>query len=162
MRRWMLAFSATAALVAAGVAAAIGVAGGGDGGRAAEPVEPGYESPGQPVRRVARPAAAAQASAAEVVTAATRRGKPARIKYFQTDPFTITDEEGLGERLRCPRKHRVLGGYFGVGEAIDVALTYSAPFNRRAWFVGVTKLGIEGQPAAPEVVLGIVCAVNVR
>lgn len=166
MTKRILVAAAGAALLGAGAATAIGMAGEGSGGTGGVALAPGYESTeaASTLHRVARPSGRAQASAGAVASAKRKR-KPVRIKYFQTQPFPISNGQGLGDALDCPRRHRTLGGYFGVGDAVDVAITYSAPINRRRWFVGLTKFGTATSPPSPATataVIGLVCAQRVK
>jgi len=100
------------------------------------------------VHQVARPSG--QAKTAAVAS------KTATIKFFETDPFAIDMDEAVGDGLRCPRRHTVLGGYFGA-ENVDTSLTFSAPTSRRKWFVGITN-----NDANTSAFIGIVCAKGVR
>jgi hypothetical protein len=144
------------ALCGAAALAAIGVAGEGDAEFAASSLNGEYEPPGaQTLHRVATPAAGATAASA---MAAAKKAKKPRIQYFETDPFLIDAEQGLGDTLTCPGKRRVLSGYFGA-ESDRVAETFSAPEGKKSWFEGITSF--EGATDTPAII-GIVCAKGVK
>jgi hypothetical protein len=126
----------------------------GDGGSrpAAASVEAPYADAGAGVHRVDAPSSGASAAAIAQASAKTT------IKYFETDLFPIDADEAMGDKLPCPRRHTVLGGYFGALEN-KVALTFSAPFSTRKWFVGVTNFDAMN---GTDVFLGVVCAKGVE
>ena len=157
MRRNLTIAAAGLAIVGLGGFAAIGLAGGGDRTPAATQLASGYESPDLAAHRVAQPAAGARL---EAFPRAKAKAKKVRLAFFETDPFPIVDGQALGDSLACAGKRRVLGGYFG-SDGTDVALTFSAPENKKRWFIGVTDLtGITAQ--ATQAFIGIVCAKGVR
>lgn len=163
MRRTTIAALAATAAAVAGVALATGVATGTAEDATSGPVKPAHEQLDLTAKRVAIPSAGAPAARGLAPRAkAKKKQKPVRIKYFETPRFDVGNGEGWASRLRCPKKHKVLNGYF-ASDALDVALTYSVPMSKRVWSVGVTKFGnLSGQPNPAEAILGIVCAQNVR
>ncbi|HEY8466730.1 MAG TPA: hypothetical protein VIL04_07995 [Solirubrobacterales bacterium] len=149
---------ATAA-VGAGIVLATGVATGTPDEASSSRIQVSHERVDTTLRPVSVPSTGAPVARA---AAARAKKKRVRIKYFETQEFNIGNGDAVGDELRCPKKHKVLGGYFG-SEATDVALTSSLPMSARSWFVGITKFGgIEGEPNPAAAILGIVCAQNVR
>ncbi|HEX2467951.1 MAG TPA: hypothetical protein VHJ54_07080 [Solirubrobacterales bacterium] len=148
-------------LCGAGVFAAIGIGGESRNVPRAGSLRDAYEpANADTLHRVAAPSAGA--NSASVVTAAKKKGKKVRIRYFETDAFPMLGTgDATGDSLSCPPKNKVLGGYFG-SDGVDVALTFSAPETTRRWFVGISQvpgfLGGEAENAF----LGIVCAKGVK
>jgi hypothetical protein len=153
MRARVMGGAAVIAVAALGAFAAIGF--GGVGGRtAAQMVAAGHATPHRAVHEVGKPTG--DANAATVA----RRGKKARIRYFESVPVAIPGAENAeeGGTLSCPKKTKVVSGYFATG-APGVALSVSAlGATFRDW--DIAAFNTTNTPNT--VIFGIVCAQNVK
>lgn len=100
-----------------------------------------------PVPRAAHRVATPSAS-----TDALLRRAGARIKYFETDTFTVPGDGRDDSSVRCPRGHAAIDGYFGTSGGIvpDFMSIMNSP---RTFGFGLIDLtGADG-----EAFLGIIC-----
>lgn len=157
-----LAVISVLALGALGALAAVGI---GSSGSAptVRTFEAVYEDPNASLKQVLVPRAGATAAAKAIASGKRKKKKKGRpqINYFETEPVAIEPGEALGGAFKCPKRNKVLNGYFS-SDGTDAALTLSAPVSRRGWFIGVTHLDGVGGATASAVAFGIICAQGVR
>jgi hypothetical protein len=155
--RKRVALAATASAALGAIALAATSFGGADGGGgSAYPEAKAVE-----VHRVDAPSAGA--SAAAIASGAARKPE---IKYFEAaDPLPVLAGNTLAAEVRCPRRHRVLTGYYFTTDASTgqagtrTFLGSTFPDPRRKWVVGVTNTAGVG---TAQVIFGIVCAKGVE
>jgi len=151
MRARVMGTAAVTAVAALGAFAAIGL---GDDGpdSAARLFSAERTNQPIPVHQVATPSGNTSAVAAKT-------GKKTTIQYFESQPLTIPAgvNQERGGPLKCPKKTKVLSGYFGT-EAPGATLDFSALGNNtREWV-----LAAYNTDAGPHtVIFGVVCAGNV-
>jgi hypothetical protein len=158
MRTKLLLPVALVAVTAMGVTAAIGIGDVRDNVPQAASQDNVFDSAGAvaTLHRVSTPSAGASAAS---VGAAAKKAKKPKIQYFETEIFPINGGvTGVGDTLTCPGKRRVLGGYFGSFETVEVAETFSAPESKKSWFEGITNFSTDPDNAF----IGIVCAKGVK
>ena len=80
------------------------------------------------------------------------KAKKPRLKYFETNPFPIPANGREDAFMKCPRKYKVINGYFGTDGGIFPDYSAVARSIRR-WNFGLNdESGLPGQAF-----LGIVC-----
>jgi hypothetical protein len=158
MRARVIGGTAVIAVAALGAFAAIGLGEGGHG-TAAQVAARGHATPQRAVHEVATPHGNASAAAV-----AGKSGKKPKVRYFETDvlsvgPIGSTDPpEEVGGTITCPKKTKVVSGYFATG-APGVALSVSAlGATTRDWDIAAFNT----RATANTAVLGIVCLQNVK
>lgn len=131
-----------AALVGAGVLAAVSL--GGEGQTRPAGFDRDFERvPAHPTDDpVARSAAPAHASA---------KGKP-KVKYFETAPVPVP-VPGTDVATACPSKHKALSGYYLTTGAIVPDVSAIAENSPRVWGFGFVNLTGE----SGEAIIGVVC-----
>jgi hypothetical protein len=155
--RKRVALGATASVALAAIAlAATSLGGDGGGGDSAYAPPKSVE-----VHRVHAPSAGV--SAAAIASGGARKPE---IKYFEAiDPQPVLAGNTLAAEVRCPRRHRVLTGYYFTTDASTgqagtrTFLGSTFPDPRRKWLVGVTNTAGTG---TAQVIFGIVCAKGVE
>jgi hypothetical protein len=157
MRTKLLLPVALVGVTAMGVSAAIGIGDVRDNVPQAASQGNEFDSAGAAttLHRVSGPSAGASAAS---VGAAAKKSKKPKIQYFETEIFPINGLAAVGDTLPCPGKRRVLGGYFGSFDTVQVAETFSAPESKKSWFEGITNFSTDPDNAF----IGIVCAKGVK
>jgi hypothetical protein len=139
-----LAIAFAVALAAIGVFAAISV--GDEDSTRPDAFDRSFER--VPAHAIDAPSASASAAAR-----ARAKGKP-KVKYFESSPLTVPVPRGdFLISPGCPRKHKVLSGYYRTSGEIVPDLSAVSENSRREWAFGfVNNTGADGQ-----VILGVVC-----
>lgn len=149
MRARVMGTAAVTAVAALAAFAAIGL---GDDGRGTveRPFDAERLGPAIPVHEVARPRGNAG-------TAAAKPAKRTTIRYFETQVLATPAgvNKQFGGPFKCPKKTKVLGGYF-LGEP-GVTLDISGlGTNTREWLLAAYNT----DDGPHDVIFGIVCAEN--
>jgi hypothetical protein len=155
MKARVLGGTVVIAIAGLGAFAAIGLGEQGDQS-VSQVLDRGHATPKRAVHEVARPSGNVGVAAA--------KGKKPTIRYFESDPITVPGMQPGGEpaeqggTLSCPKKTKVLSGYFGTG-APGVALSFSAlGATTRRWDMAAFNT----TATENTVVFGVVCAKSVK
>jgi hypothetical protein len=154
MRARVMGGTAVIGVAALGAFAAIGL--GKEGGEtAAQVAEAGHSTPHRAVHEVGRPSGAVSAGALG------KSAKKTKIRYFESNALDVgplgSSTQEVGGTLSCPKKTKVIGGYFATG-APGVALSVSAlGATTRDW----DNAAFNTTATPNTVIFGVVCAQHV-
>jgi hypothetical protein len=90
-------------------------------------------------------------------SAKAAKAKKPRLKYFETNVFSVPADGRRDVFLRCPRKYKAINGYFGTDGGIFPDYLASGQSVRR-WDYGLADTtGLQGRAF-----IGIVCLKGTR
>jgi hypothetical protein len=90
-------------------------------------------------------------------TLAGKAAKKPRLRYFETNNFTISGSGRDDSFMTCPRRYKVIDGYFGTNGLIFADYSAVGPTIRR-WDFGLANV----TSTSGRVFLGIICIKGAR
>ncbi len=88
---------------------------------------------------------------------AAKRAKKPRLRYFETNDFTISAGGRDDSFMKCPRRYKVIDGYFGSNGLIFADYSAVGPTIRR-WDFGLANV----TDSSGRAFLGIICIKGTR